>query len=76
MAGSVSVVLVRPLVAAVDRTALPFGSAAGRAQVPASATALAAFWGATDLTPELVGDDDARISPAQFCVAWAEADRG
>jgi len=31
-----------------------------------------AFWAATDLTPELVADGDARISPAQFCVAWAE----
>jgi AraC-like DNA-binding protein len=36
---------------------------------------LAPFWAATDLTPELVGDDDVRISPAQFCVAWAEAIR-
>lgn len=54
MAGSVSVLLVRPVVAAL-------GSAR-----------LAAFWAVTDLTPELVGDDDARISPAQFCVAWAE----
>lgn len=33
---------------------------------------LATFWAATDLTPELVADDDARISPAQFCVAWSE----
>jgi len=55
--GSVSVVLVRPLVAAV-------GSAG-----------LAAFWGATDLTPQIVADDEARISAAQFCVAWAEAIR-
>lgn len=54
MGGSVSVVLVRPVV-----MALPSASHA-------------AFWAATDLTPELVGDDDARISPAQFCVAWAE----
>ena len=52
---SISVVLVRPLVAAV-------GSAG-----------LDAFWGATDLTPQIVTDDDARISPAQFCVAWSEA---
>ena len=52
---SISVVLVRPLVAAV-------GSAG-----------LDAFWGATDLTPQIVADDDARISPAQFCVAWSEA---
>jgi AraC-like DNA-binding protein len=31
-----------------------------------------AFWGATDLTPEIVADADARVSPAQFCIAWAE----
>jgi AraC-like DNA-binding protein len=55
--GSVSVVLVRPLVAAL-----------GTAR-------LAPFWAATDLTPELVGDDDARITAAQFCVAWAETIR-
>jgi AraC-like DNA-binding protein len=54
MAGSISVVLVRPLAAAL-----------GSAQ-------LDAFWGATDLTPQLIADDDARITPAQFCVAWAE----
>jgi AraC-like DNA-binding protein len=30
------------------------------------------LWGATDLTPQLVADDDARITPAQFCVAWGE----
>lgn len=52
--GSISVVLVRPVVAAL-----------GTAR-------LAPFWAATDLTPELVADDDARITPAQFCVAWAE----
>ncbi|HVK86898.1 MAG TPA: AraC family transcriptional regulator [Kofleriaceae bacterium] len=57
MAGSVSVFLVRPLVAALDRVQL------------------APFWAATDLTPALVADDDARISAAQFCVAWAEAVR-
>jgi AraC-like DNA-binding protein len=57
MAGSVSVLLVRPIVAAI-------GSAR-----------LDTFWGATDLTPQLVADDDARISPAQFCVAWAELGR-
>ncbi len=55
MPGSVSVVLVRPLVAAL-------GSAR-----------LDAFWRVTDLTPQIVGDDDARITPAQFCVAWGEA---
>ena len=53
--GSVSVVLVRPLAAAI-------GSAN-----------LEAFWGATDLTPQMLADGDARISAAQFCVAWAEA---
>ena len=31
-----------------------------------------AFWRATELTPELVADTDARITPAQFAVAWAE----
>jgi len=55
--GSISVVLVRPLVAAI-------GSAG-----------LDAFWGATDLTSPIVADDEARISAAQFCVAWAEAIR-
>jgi AraC-like DNA-binding protein len=55
--GSVSVLLVRPLVASV-------GSAG-----------LEAFWGATDLTPQIVADEDARISAAQFCVAWSEAMR-
>jgi AraC-like DNA-binding protein len=54
MAGSVSTLLVRPLVAALGSAHLP------------------AFWGATDLTPELALDGDARISPAQFCVAWGE----
>jgi len=53
--GSVSVLLLRPVVLAV-------GSAG-----------LEAFWRATDLTPEIVGDDEARISAPQFCVAWAEA---
>ena len=33
---------------------------------------LDAFWGATDLTPQIIADEDARISAAQFCVAWAE----
>jgi AraC-like DNA-binding protein len=36
---------------------------------------LDAFWHVTDLTPQIVSDDDARITPAQFCVAWAEAIR-
>jgi AraC-like DNA-binding protein len=55
--GTVSVLLVRPVILAV-------GSAG-----------LDAFWRATDLTPEIVGDGDARISAAQFCVAWAEGMR-
>ncbi|MDB4954489.1 MAG: Transcriptional regulator, AraC family protein [Myxococcales bacterium] len=48
--------LVRPVVAAL-------------AGVPG---ALDAWWGATDLTPQMVSDDDARITAAQFCIAWAE----
>ena len=52
MAGSVSTLLVRPVIAA-----LPSAEQ---------------FWRATDLTPELVADSDARLTPAQFCVAWAE----
>lgn len=52
--GSVSVVLVRPVVAAFDRARVP------------------ELLAATDLTPELIADDDARITAAQFCVAWAE----
>ena len=36
---------------------------------------LPALLGACDLTPQLLADDDVRISPAQFCVAWAEAMR-
>ena len=56
---NISAVLVRPLVLALS----------------ASPTALAAFWRATDLTPEIVADAEARVSPAQFCVAWAEATR-
>ena len=55
--GTVSVMLVRPLVAAV-------GSAN-----------LEPLLGATDLTPQILADDDARISPAAFCVAWSEAMR-
>ncbi len=54
--GTVSVLLLRPVVAA-----LPVGSR------------LDAFWQATDLTPEIVSDGEARISAPQFCVAWAEA---
>lgn len=56
---SVSSLLVQPLVFALG----------------SSPPALEAFFGATDLTPELLADPDARVSPAQFCVAWAEAIR-
>jgi AraC-like DNA-binding protein len=56
---TVSTLLVRPLVFALH-------------DVPG---ALEAFWHATDLTPEMAADPEARISPAQFCVAWAEATR-
>ena len=37
--------------------------------------AVGAFYDATDLTPQMLTDADARVSPAQFCVAWAEATR-
>jgi AraC-like DNA-binding protein len=53
-AGSISTLLVRPLVDAVGGEAL---------------------LRACELTPEMLADADARISPAQFCVAWAEAIR-
>lgn len=56
---SVSALLVRPLVFSLA----------------SSPPALEAFYGATDLTPELLADPDARVSPAQLCVAWAEAVR-
>jgi AraC-like DNA-binding protein len=52
-------VLVRPLAVALER-------------VPG---ALAAFHRATDLTPQMLADVEARVSPSQFCVAWAEAAR-
>ena len=55
--GTVSVLLVRPLVAAV-------GSAG-----------IEALCGAADVTPQMLADDDARITAAQFCVAWSEAHR-
>lgn len=56
---NISAVLVRPLALALA----------------ASPAALAAFWRSTDLTPEIVADPEARVSPAQLCVAWAEATR-
>jgi AraC-like DNA-binding protein len=56
---SISTILVRPLVAVLAT----------------NAKGTAAFYAATDLTPEIVADAEARVSPAQFCVAWAEAVR-
>lgn len=53
---SVSVLLLRPLVALLSE----------------APEARASFFGASDLTPEQVADPDARVSPSQFCVAWAE----
>jgi AraC-like DNA-binding protein len=55
--GTVSVVLVRPLVLAI----------AG------DEASLASFYRATDLTPEMLADTEARITASQFCVAWAQA---
>jgi AraC-like DNA-binding protein len=52
VAGTVSVLLLRPIVAALRDEA--------------------AFWRATELTREIVADTDARLTPAQFAVAWAE----
>lgn len=57
--GSIAAVLVRPLLHAL---------AADRA-------ATAALLRASDLTEAIVADAEARVSPAQFCVAWAEAVR-
>jgi AraC-like DNA-binding protein len=54
---TVSVVLLRPLARCLE-------------SIPG---ALDAFWRATDLTPVMLADAEARVSPAQFCVAWAEA---
>jgi AraC-like DNA-binding protein len=54
---SVSVLLLRPLAA----------------MLVGSRPALDAFYAATDLTSELIVDDDARVSHAQFSVAWSEA---
>ena len=57
--GSISTLLVRPVVATI-------------LSVDDAEHALREFYRATGLTPELVADGDARITPAQFCVAWAE----
>ncbi|HWO21398.1 MAG TPA: AraC family transcriptional regulator [Kofleriaceae bacterium] len=58
--GSVSVLFVRPLVAAIDAAVGP---------------GLEAFWRATELTPQLIADDDARIMAPQLAAAWDEAIR-
>ena len=58
-AAKISAVLVQPL-------AMALASKGG---------ALDAFWRATDLTPQMIADPEARVSPAQFCIAWAEATR-
>jgi len=55
--GAISTVLVRPLAAAL---------------APAPA-ALAELFRATDLTPQMLADPEARVTASQFCIAWAEA---
>jgi AraC-like DNA-binding protein len=57
--GSISVILVRPLAALLQ----------------GNAAQLQRFLEATDLTPQLLANDDVRVTPAQFCVAWSEAAR-
>jgi AraC-like DNA-binding protein len=52
--GSVSALLVQPLVAALS----------------ASPPLVDTFFRTTNLTPELLTDPDARISPSQFSLAW------
>jgi AraC-like DNA-binding protein len=59
---SISAVLLRPLAAAMGA-------------MPGAAKSLAEFFTSSDLTPQTLADADARVSPAQFCVAWAEAVR-
>src|ERR1700691_5535619 len=63
---SISVLLLRPVVAALVT------ADGGEASSSALADRLEALYGATDLTPQLLADPDARVSRAQFCVAWAE----
>lgn len=63
MTRSISAVLLRPLAAALG--ALPQGAA----------KSLAEFFASSDLSPQTLADADARVSPAQFCVAWAAAVR-
>jgi AraC-like DNA-binding protein len=73
--GSVSVLLVRPLVAAIDAAVGPADGAAADGAAAGGATALEELWHATELTPQIVADDDARISSLQFRAAWDEAMR-
>jgi AraC-like DNA-binding protein len=56
---TISTILLRPLAGALQ----------------ASPQALAGFYAAADVTEQMLADADARVSPAQFCVAWAEAVR-
>jgi AraC-like DNA-binding protein len=56
---SISAVLLRPLAIALM-------------QAP---KALEIFYASSDLTPQMLADAEARVSPAQFCVAWAETIR-
>jgi AraC-like DNA-binding protein len=58
--GTVSVVLVRPLVFAILAREL-------------GASALEQLYASADLTPETLADAEARVSAAQFCVAWGTA---
>jgi AraC-like DNA-binding protein len=59
---TVSVVLVRPLVHALLASGAPHA-------------ALAELYAATDLTPAMLADADARVSPVQLCIAWSAAMR-
>ncbi|MGZ3421186.1 MAG: AraC family transcriptional regulator [Polyangiales bacterium] len=54
--GTVSALLLRPLASALL----------------AAEADLEAFYQATDLTPEILADAEARVTPSQFCVAWSE----
>ena len=56
---SISIALVRPLARALE----------------AKPGALRELFAKTDLGPAVLEDPEARVSPAQFCVAWAEAIR-
>ncbi len=56
---SISAVLLRPLAMALMH----------------APKALDTFYASSDLTPQMLADTEARVSPAQFCVAWAETIR-